>query len=313
MVELATGDEPAEPDAARQVGRTTEIALPVHQPHQRLEQHHQLHGRLQHRLLQGLHQRAPDHRLQRVGVGGVEQRDPRDAAVDVGVLEQQGLDGHAADAVADQDGTIAPGGLDHRFEIPRELLEVDGAAVRRPGLAQPRQVPEHEAEPIGEVALRLVPEGAVHAPAVGEDDRRRPGGPVDLEVEGRPRGAGDHLPLAVRSARRPIVRPGEKKQQDAAAEERPGRQPDPGPEPPGLPDKVQHARPVTDQMALMPGPEQVGRRGEDHERQKGGEEPDDGKEGHGATSNRKPEKLPQARVVASAPPVRWQAGLPTLS
>ncbi len=272
VVELATGDELAEADAHGQVRRAAQVALPIHQPDQRLKQDDQLHGWLQHRLLQALHQSAPDHRLQRVGEGGVEEHDAGDAAVDHRVLQQQGLDGHAADAVADQDRPLAAAGLDDPFQLLCEGFQVDGSAVGRTRLAQSRQVPEHEAEPIAEVALGLVPEGAVHAPAVGEDDRRAAGRTVRLDVDGRSRPARNHLPLAVPGARRPAAGSRQQERQDAAAQEGPGREADPGPQPPGFPLEVEHAGGVAEPIALMPAPEQVGRRREDRERQKRREE-----------------------------------------
>ena len=73
--------------------------------------------------------------------------------------------------MSEQDRRLIAREREHRFKIPRKVLEAVVAIRWRSGLSQARFVPDNQSKPVRKVSFEVIPFTAVQAPAVSEDDR----------------------------------------------------------------------------------------------------------------------------------------------
>jgi hypothetical protein len=211
--------------------------------------------------------------VQRHGVGRVDEDDPGDLAPQQGGEQAaEGQDRHAADAVPDQHDRASSGRrVEHGPQVPRHAFEAVAAVRGLAGQAEAGQVPEHEAEAVGEVLLLVPPSGRVEVPAVGQQQRRRAlRGAVLLDVEVGPVRPGDAArpPAALRAG---LVGATATREQDKGA---PGH----GPEQEGDADREPAG---LDDLAYVPRPDEVGAAAEQGQGQQPRQPEDEEGERHG--------------------------------
>ena len=214
------------------VARAVHVAHEIAQPDQRRQHDREQQQRFDDGPAQQAHQAAADDRLQRPRVRGVHQHHAVDlGAQQVGVQARQGEHHHAADAVADEGHRRIAGLGDDRAQVLGEALDRVAAVGRLARPAQSRQVPQHEAIRLRQLAAHGIPRVAVQRPAVGQHEHGAVGRTVEFDVEPAAVRRVQHLAgSGMRRGR--IVRAARiEREDDHAAEQGPGDGGDAGPEP----------------------------------------------------------------------------------